>query len=216
VPLIARGRAGLAAAADDVRRLGGTALVVPADVADFDQLDRAASRVEEAFGPIDVWVNAAFATIFAHFDSITADEFRRATEVSYLGFVHGTMAALHRMKARDQGAIVQVGSALGMRSVPLQSAYCGAKHAVNGFTESLRTELLHDRSNVHVTAVQMPGVNTPDSPGYVRECRVNHGRSHPSINQRSRPRRFGMPPNIRDTSSTGSAPVRWSLSWASG
>ena len=144
-----------------MRRLGGTALVLKADVADFDQLDQAASHVEEAFGPIDVWIKAAFATIFAEFATITAEEFHRATAVSYLGFVHGTMAALHRMKPRDRGTIVQVGSALGMRSVPLQSAYCGAKHAINGFTESLRTELLHDHSNVHVTVVQMPGVNTP-------------------------------------------------------
>ncbi len=159
--LIARGRGGLEAAADDVRRLGGTAMVQQADVADFNELDGAATRIEDELGPIDVWVNTAFATIFANFETITAEEFRRATEVSYLGFVHGTMAALHRMKPRDRGTIVQVGSALGMRSVPLQSAYCGAKHAVNGFTESLRTELLHDHSNVHVTVVQMPGVNTP-------------------------------------------------------
>jgi short-subunit dehydrogenase len=108
-----------------------------------------------------VWVNAAFSTIFAPFDQITPEEFRRATEVTYLGFVHGTMTALKRMKPRNRGTIVQVGSALGVRGIPLQSAYCGAKHAINGFTESLRTELMHEHSNVHVTLVQMPGVNTP-------------------------------------------------------
>ena len=161
VALIARGQDGLRAAAADVEHAGGTPLVVPADVTDFDRLDKAADRVEDAFGPIDVWVNAAFSTIFARFDDIAPEEFRRATEVSYLGFVHGTMVALNRMKPRDRGVIVQIGSALGMRSIPLQSAYCGAKHAINGFTESLRTELLHDKSNVHVTIVQMPGVNTP-------------------------------------------------------
>jgi NAD(P)-dependent dehydrogenase (short-subunit alcohol dehydrogenase family) len=175
VALIARGRSGLEAAAADVTRRGGTPLIVPADVADFDQVDRAADRIEEEFGPIDVWVNAAFATVFSRFEHVTAEEFRRATEVSYLGFVHGTMAALHRMKPRDRGTIVQVGSALGMRSVPLQSAYCGAKHAVNGFTESLRTELMHDHSNVHVTVVQMPGVNTPQF-SWVRSKLPRHPR----------------------------------------
>ncbi len=161
VALLARGRAGLEAAGRDVESEGGKALVIPTDVADYGQVDAAADRVERQLGPIDVWVNAAFATVFAPFDGIEPDEFHRATEVSYLGFVHGTMAALRRMKPRDHGAIVQVGSALGERSVPLQSAYCGAKHAINGFTESLRTELMHDKSNVAVTVVQMPALNTP-------------------------------------------------------
>jgi NAD(P)-dependent dehydrogenase (short-subunit alcohol dehydrogenase family) len=161
VALLARGRAGLDAAAEDVEAAGGKALPILTDVADHQQVDAAADQVEHEFGDIDVWVNVAFATIFAPFDQITPDEFRRATDVSYLGFVHGTMAALRRMKPRDRGTIVQVGSALGQRSVPLQSAYCGAKHAINGFTESLRTELLHDKSNVHVTVVQMPALNTP-------------------------------------------------------
>lgn len=161
VALIARGRGGLEAAAADVEAVGGVPLVVPVDVAKADELEQAADHIENTLGPIDVWVNAAFSTIFAPFDQITADEFRRATEVTYLGFVYGTMAALARMKPRDRGTIIQVGSALGMRAIPLQSAYCGAKHAINGFTESLRTELLHERSNVHVTVVQMPGVNTP-------------------------------------------------------
>src|SRR5580700_1067543 len=161
VGLIARGQAGLDAAAADVESAGGKALALAADVADFAQVDSAATKVEDAFGPIDVWVNVAFTSVFAPFDEISAAEFRRVTEVSYLGFVHGTMAALSRMRPRDRGVIVQVGSALGARSIPLQSAYCGAKHAINGFTSSLRCGLLHDKSNVSVTVVQMPAVNTP-------------------------------------------------------
>ena len=161
VVLIARGEDGLAAAADAVQSAGGSALAVPADVADFDALDRAAEQAEDRFGPIDVWVNVAFTSVFAPFWEIKPDEFRRVTEVSYLGFVHGTMVALARMRPRDRGAIVQVGSALGYRAIPLQSAYCGAKHAVNGFTESVRCELLHEGSKVRITVVQMPAVNTP-------------------------------------------------------
>jgi NAD(P)-dependent dehydrogenase (short-subunit alcohol dehydrogenase family) len=161
VALIARGEAGLRGAAEAIERNGGVALVLPADVSDFEAVDQAAARAEAEFGPIDVWVNVAFTSVFAPFTEIKPDEFRRVTEVSYLGYVHGTMAALARMKPRDRGTIVQVGSALGYRAIPLQSAYCGAKHAVNGFTESVRTELLHDHSNVHVTVVQMPAVNTP-------------------------------------------------------
>ncbi|MCV7071663.1 SDR family oxidoreductase, partial [Mycobacterium rufum] len=120
-----------------------------------------ATTVENTFGPIDVWVNVAFTSVFAPFTQIAPEEFRRVTDVSYLGFVHGTMAALARMTPRDAGTVVQVGSALGARAIPLQSAYCGAKHAINGFTESVRTELLHDRSNIHITVVQMPALNTP-------------------------------------------------------
>jgi NAD(P)-dependent dehydrogenase (short-subunit alcohol dehydrogenase family) len=161
VALIARGQAGLDGAARDVEEAGGTALAISADVADYDQVTAAARKVEEQFGPIDVWVNVAFTSVFAPFEEITAAEFRRVTEVSYLGFVHGTMAALAIMRPRDRGTIVQVGSALGERSIPLQSAYCGAKHAINGFTSSLRCELRHQNSGVHVTVVQMPAVNTP-------------------------------------------------------
>jgi NAD(P)-dependent dehydrogenase (short-subunit alcohol dehydrogenase family) len=175
VALIARGRAGLEAAAAEVRKAGGEALVITADVADYEELDRAADRTEEVFGPIDVWVNGAFSTIFAPFDQISPAEFKRATDVTYLGFVYGTMAALKRMKPRDRGTIIQIGSALGMRSIPLQSAYCGAKHAINGFTESLRTELLHEHSKVHVTLVQMPGVNTPQF-SWVRSKLAGHPR----------------------------------------
>jgi NAD(P)-dependent dehydrogenase (short-subunit alcohol dehydrogenase family) len=161
VVLVARGEDGLQAAADAVQAAGGTALAVPTDVADFDAVERAAEQAEDRFGPIDVWVNVAFTSVFAPFWEIKPDEFRRVTEVSYLGFVHGTMAALARMRPRDRGTIVQVGSALGYRAIPLQSAYCGAKHAVNGFTESVRCELLHEGSHVRITVVQMPAVNTP-------------------------------------------------------
>lgn len=161
VVLIARGEDGLAGAAAQVEKAGGTALAIPADVADYEAVERAAQQAEERFGPIDVWVNVAFTSVFAPFTQIRPEEFRRVTEVSYLGFVHGTMVALARMRPRDRGTIVQVGSALGYRAIPLQSAYCGAKHAVNGFTESVRCELLHERSNVRITIVQMPAVNTP-------------------------------------------------------
>ncbi|MGO4617150.1 SDR family oxidoreductase [Nocardia sp. 2YAB30] len=161
VALLARGRAGLAAAAEEVRAAGGRALPISADVADFAAVEAAAERVEAEFGPIDVWVNSAFTSVFAPFSRIAPHEFRRVTEVTYLGSVHGTMAALARMRHRDRGAIVQVGSALGERAIPLQSAYCGAKHAVNGFVEAVRVELLHDHSNVHITIVQAPAVNTP-------------------------------------------------------
>ena len=182
VALIARGRAGLEGAVRDVERAGGTALAVPADVADFALVDRAATEIEDAFGPIDVWVNVAFASVFAPFAETAPEEFRRVTEVTYLGFVHGTMAALARMRPRDHGAIVQVGSALGARSIPLQSAYCGGKHAINGFTESLRCELRHDKSNVHVTVVQMPAVNTPQF-SWVRSRLPRHPQPVPPIYQ---------------------------------
>jgi NAD(P)-dependent dehydrogenase (short-subunit alcohol dehydrogenase family) len=161
VGLLSRGRKGLEQAAAEVESAGGSALVVPTDMANFDEVDEAAEQVEQRFGNIDVWVNVAFTSVFAPFDKIAPEEFRRVTEVTYLGFVHGTMAAVARMRPRDHGTIVQVGSALGGRAIPLQSAYCGAKHATNGFTESVRTELLHDNSNVHITIVQMPAVNTP-------------------------------------------------------
>ena len=161
VGLIARGRAGLEGAKRDVEAAGGRALGREADVVDAQVVDDAAGRVEDELGPIDVWVNNAMVTVFAPFDQIEPDEFRRVTEVTYLGFVYGTMAALKRMKPRDRGTIVQVGSALAYRGIPLQSAYCGAKHAIQGFNESLRCELLHDGSNVRLTMVQLPALNTP-------------------------------------------------------
>jgi short-subunit dehydrogenase len=161
VGLIARGQTGLASAAKEVERAGGRAVVLPLDVADPDQVAAAVDRMENEAGPIDVWVNVAFTSVFAPFDQISPQEFRRATEVTYLGYVYATQAVLPRMKARDRGVIVHVGSALAYRGIPLQTAYCGAKHAVQGFHEALRCELLHEKSNVHVTMVQMPAVNTP-------------------------------------------------------
>jgi NAD(P)-dependent dehydrogenase (short-subunit alcohol dehydrogenase family) len=161
VGLLARGETGLAAAVREVEEAGGTALPIEVDVAEYDQVDAAAGQVEKELGPIDIWVNVAFSSVFAPFLQIKPAEFKRTTEVTYLGYVYGTRAALDRMKPRDHGTIVQVGSALAYRGIPLQSAYCGAKHAIQGFHDSLRCELLHDKSNVHVTMVQMPAVNTP-------------------------------------------------------
>lgn len=161
VALLARGEAGLRGAARDVTDAGGTALALPTDVTDHAAVAAAADRVEAEFGPIDTWINVAFSSVFAPFTEISPAEFKRVTEVCYLGFVHGTMVALAKMKPRDRGVVVQVGSALGQRAIPLQSAYCGAKHAVRGFTESVRCELLHDRSKVRITIVALPAVNTP-------------------------------------------------------
>ncbi len=161
VALLARGQEGLEGAARDIRLAGGEAIIIPTDVSDHNQVEQAADTVESALGPIDVWVNDAFTSVFAPLSEIEPDEFKRVTEVTYLGFVYGTMTALKRMRERDAGTIVQVGSALAYRGIPLQSAYCGAKHATQGFHEALRCELLHDGSNVHVTMVQMPAVNTP-------------------------------------------------------
>lgn len=161
VGLLARGELGLDGAVKDVERAGGWALAVPADVADHRQVEAAADQVERALGSIDVWVNVAFAGVFAPFTKVDPEEFRRVTEVTYLGYVYGTRAALDRMLPRDRGTIVQVGSALAYRGIPLQTAYCGAKHAIQGFHEALRCELLHDRSRVRVTMVQLPAVNTP-------------------------------------------------------
>jgi NAD(P)-dependent dehydrogenase (short-subunit alcohol dehydrogenase family) len=161
VALLARGERGLAGAAAEVERAGGTPLVVPVDVADAEAVFAAAERVESELGPIDVWVNVAFTSVFAPFERIEPDEFRRVTEVSYLGYVYGSMAALKHMRPRNRGTIVHVGSALAYRGIPLQTAYCGAKHAIQGFHEALRCELLHEKSNIRVTMVQMPAVNTP-------------------------------------------------------
>jgi NAD(P)-dependent dehydrogenase (short-subunit alcohol dehydrogenase family) len=161
VALLARGAMGLDGARRDVESVGGSAATYVVDTADAAELDRVADRIEEELGEIDVWVNVAFTSVFARFVDIDPDEFERVTRVTYLGFVNGTRSALRRMLPRDRGAIVQVGSTLAYRGIPLQSAYCGAKHATQGFHESLRTELLHERSNVRVTMVQMPAVNTP-------------------------------------------------------
>jgi NAD(P)-dependent dehydrogenase (short-subunit alcohol dehydrogenase family) len=161
VALIARGEAGLDAAAKEITEAGGTALPVTADVADYEALEAAADTIERELGPIDVWVNNAFVTVFSPFLKMRPEEFRRVTDVTYHGYMHGTRIALSRMTRRDAGVVVQVGSALAYRGIPLQSAYCGAKHAIEGFTEAVRCELLHDRSNVRITMVQMPALNTP-------------------------------------------------------
>jgi NAD(P)-dependent dehydrogenase (short-subunit alcohol dehydrogenase family) len=161
VGLLARGETGLDGAVKDIERAGGWALAVPTDVADHGQVEAAAEQVEQTLGPLDIWVNVAFTSVFAPFTQIRPEEFQRVTEVSYLGYVYGTRVALDRMLARDHGTIVQVGSTLAYRGIPLQTAYCGAKHAIQGFTEALRCELLHQNSRVRITMVQLPAVNTP-------------------------------------------------------
>jgi short-subunit dehydrogenase len=161
IGLIARGLAGLECARQEVEAAGGHALLLPVDVADATQIETAAAVVEEQLGPIDIWINNAMLSVFSPVTQMSATEFQRVTEVTYLGYVYGTLAALKYMSPRDRGVIVQVGSALAYRGIPLQAAYCGAKHAVQGFTESLRSELYHDGSQVHVTMVQLPALNTP-------------------------------------------------------
>ena len=154
-------------AARDVKELGGEAIVLPLDVADATAVEKAAAKVEEQFGPIDVWVNNAMASVFSPIKKMTPEEFKRVTEVTYLGYVYGTLAALKRMLPRDRGVILQVGSALAYRGIPLQAAYCAAKHAIQGFCDSLRCELIHDQSNVQLSMIQMPAMNTPQF-GWVR------------------------------------------------
>lgn len=161
IGLIARSIDGLEGAAAEVRASGRRALVLPLDVADAEAVDAAAARVEAELGPIDIWVNNAMTSVFSPVSQMTADEFRRVTEVTYLGYVYGTISALRRMRERDAGTIIQIGSALAYRSIPLQSAYCAAKAAIRGFTDSLRTELLHDGSDIKVSMLQLPAVNTP-------------------------------------------------------
>ena len=160
VGLLARNPEALQAAKEECEAMGGRALVLPVDVSDAEAVDAAASRVEDEFGPIDVWVNDAMVSVFSPVKEMEAADYKRVTDVLYLGFVHGTLAALKRMLPRDRGTIIQIGSALAYRSIPLQSAYCACKHAINGFTDSLRCELHHDKSHVKVTAVQMPAMNT--------------------------------------------------------
>jgi NAD(P)-dependent dehydrogenase (short-subunit alcohol dehydrogenase family) len=161
IGLIARGRAGLEGAKREVEQIGGQAVVVPADVSDPEAVERAAEEVERQFGQIDIWVNDAMISVFSPVKDMKPEEFKRVTDVTYLGFVYGTLAALKRMLPRDRGVIIQVGSALAYRGIPLQAAYCAAKHAIQGFCDSLRCELIHDKSNVRVTMVQMPALNTP-------------------------------------------------------
>ena len=161
VGLLARGRAGLERAAADVTSAGGTPLILQADVADAEAVEKAAATAENKFGPIEIWVNNAMASVFSPVKEMKAEEYRRVTDVTYLGVVNGSLAALRRMLPRDRGKIIQVGSALAYRSIPLQSAYCAAKHAIVGFTDSLRCELIHDKSRISVTVVHMPALNTP-------------------------------------------------------
>jgi NAD(P)-dependent dehydrogenase (short-subunit alcohol dehydrogenase family) len=161
VALLARGSMGLAAAAKEVEAHGVRALAIPTDVSDAEQVERAADRIEEELGPLEIWVNDAMVTVMSPIAEMTAEEFRRVTEVTYLGAVYGTQSALRRMRPRNRGVIVQVGSALAYRAIPLQSAYCASKHAMRGFTDSLRCELMHEGSGVRVTMVQMPALNTP-------------------------------------------------------
>jgi NAD(P)-dependent dehydrogenase (short-subunit alcohol dehydrogenase family) len=182
VGLLARGHEGLEGARRDVEALGGKALVIPTDVADPEQVEAAADKVEQTFGPIDIWVNDAMASVFSPVKEMKPEEYKRVTEVTYLGCVYGTLAALHRMLPRDEGRIIQIGSALAYRGIPLQSAYCGAKHAIQGFTESLRSELLHDKSNVKLTMVQLPAVNTPQF-GWVKSRLPRKAQPVPPIYQ---------------------------------
>ena len=182
VGLIARNEQALDNAAREVKAAGGRALTLVADVADARAVDAAAARTEAELGPIDVWVNAAMTAVLAPLSDTSAEDFRRVTEVTYLGFVHGTMSALKRMRPRDRGVIIQVGSALAYRSIPLQASYCGAKAAIRGFTDSVRSELMHDDSNVHITMVQLPGLNTPQF-GRVKTTLTRHPQPVPPIFQ---------------------------------
>jgi NADP-dependent 3-hydroxy acid dehydrogenase YdfG len=182
VALMARGVDGLEGARREVEALGRRALVLPLDVADAAQIEAAAERIERELGPIDVWVNNAMVSVFSPVSALEPDEIRRVTDVTYHGVVYGTLAALRRMRARNRGTIVQVGSALAYRGIPLQAAYCGAKHAIQGFTESLRCELLHDASRVHITMVHAPAMNTPQF-GWVRSKLPRKSQPVPPIYQ---------------------------------
>jgi len=180
VGLLAREPGALKQTRLEIERLGGRALDVPVDVADPDALETAAQAVESELGPIDVWVNNAMVSVFAPFTEMSEEDFRRVTEVTYLGAANGTRSALRRMVPRDAGCIVQVGSALAYRGIPLQSAYCGAKHALQGFTESVRCELLHDKSRVHLTSVHLPALNTPQF-SWVKTSYTKHPQPVPPI-----------------------------------
>ncbi len=210
VALLARGRDGLEAARKEVEELGGKALVVLVDVANADQVEAAAVQIEAELGKIDIWINNAMVSVFSPIKEMTPEEFRRVTEVTFLGCVYGTLAALKRMLPRDRGTIVQVGSALAHRSIPLQSAYCAAKHAMQGFTESLRCELIHDKSNVRVTMVQLPALNTPQF-GWVKSRLPRKAKPVPPIfSRKSRRKQFILPRIIRVASfmSAGRRPER--------
>lgn len=182
VALIARGMDGLKAAQREIEELGGRALILPLDVADSKAVEAAAATVEDQLGPIDIWINDAMVSVFSPVKEMLPEEYKRVTDVTYLGFVYGTLAALKRMLPRDHGTIVQVGSALAYRSIPLQSAYCAAKHAISGFTDSLRCELIHDKSKVRVSMVHMPALNTPQF-GWVKSRLKNKAQPVPPIFQ---------------------------------
>lgn len=182
IGLLARGREGLEAAGSEVEAAGGKALICQTDVADPEQVEAAAEAVESAFGPIDIWINNAMTSVFSPFWEMTPEEYKRVTEVTYLGQVYGTMAALKRMRPRDKGSIILVGSALAYRGIPLQSAYCGAKHGIQGLADSLRAELLHDGSRIHLTMVQMPALNTPQF-GWVKSRLPHKAQPVPPIYQ---------------------------------
>jgi len=182
IGLLARGRVGLEGAKADVERLGGRGLVLVADVADDKAVEAAAEKLEQEFGPIDIWINDAMASVFSPIMEMTPEEYRRVTDVTYLGYVWGTLAALRRMRPRNRGVIIHVGSALAYRGIPLQSAYCAAKHAIQGFTDSLRCELIHDKKDIHVCIVEMPAVNTPQF-GWVKNKMPNKAQPVPPIFQ---------------------------------
>lgn len=182
VGLLARGIEGLEGAKREIESMGGTALAIPTDVADAEAVEHAAALVEERLGPINIWVNNAMASVFSPVKQMKPEEYKRVTEVTYLGVVYGTLAALKRMLPRNSGTIVQVGSALAYRSIPLQSAYCAAKHAISGFTDSLRSELIHDKSKIRLTMVQMPALNTTQF-GWVKSRLKNKAKPVPPIFQ---------------------------------
>ena len=185
VAILARGKDGLEAAKREVEAMGQRALAIPTDVAQWSMVEDAAETIERELGPINVWVNNAFAGIFSRFIDVSPEEYERVTQVTYIGQVNGTRAALARMLPRNRGKIVLVGSALAYRGIPLQSAYCGAKHAIQGFIDSLRCELLHSGTQVTITMVQMPGVNTPSSTGSGQSFQGNRVRSERSISPKS-------------------------------
>jgi NAD(P)-dependent dehydrogenase (short-subunit alcohol dehydrogenase family) len=182
IGLIGRGLDGLEAARKEVEDLGGKAFVVSADVANPDRMEAAAAQIEAELGKINIWINNAMASVFSPIKEMKSEEFRRVTDVTYLGCVYGTLAAMRRMLPRDRGVIVQVGSALAYRGIPLQAAYCAAKHAIQGFCESLRCELLHDKSAVRVTMIQMPALNTPQF-GWVKSRLPRRAQPVPPIFQ---------------------------------
>jgi len=213
VGLIARGAERLEAARREVEEHGVRACVAPADVADPEQVERAAAQIESELGPIDVWVNNAMAAKLAPVIDTRPEEFRRVTEVTYLGSVYGAQAALRRMRARNSGVIVQVGSALSRRGIPLQATYCGAKHALKGFLDSLRVELLHDKSKVRVALVQLPGLNTPQF-GWVRTDLHRHPQPVPPIYQPEVPRARSPGPPSTPSASCGSGCRPSTRSWA--